>query len=168
MIHPLIDRINNSLVVAILLQTTDIIIERYRNMCANRIIRLFRRIRDKKREEERLKLESRSKMIRKKAGNLVDHEKAKKIKAQEEGEARTSGLMLAPVRALKVLAASAMSIVSPTELVPKKDESKFFNAVLKYQVKTILQIGIVDMHLTLGEHEQRSFEFLQKKNIKYL
>lgn len=77
-------------------------------------------------------------------------------------------MMLAPVKALKALAASAMSIVSPTELVPKKDESKFFNAVLKYQVKTILQIGIVDMHLTLGEHEQRSFEFLQKKNIKYL
>ena len=98
----------------------------------------------------------------------MDLEKTKKAKAQEEGEARASGLMLAPVRALKVLAASAMSIVSPTELVPKKDESKFFNAVLKYQVKTILQIGIVDMHLTLGEHEQRSFEFLQKKNIKYL
>jgi hypothetical protein len=136
-------------------------------MCANRITRLFKRIRDKKREEERKKLESRSK-IRKKANNLVDLEKTKKAKAQEEGEARASGLMLAPVRALKVLAASAMSIVSPTELVPKKDESKFFNAVLKYQVKTILQIGIVDMHLTLGEHEQRSFEFLQKKNIKYL
>lgn len=98
----------------------------------------------------------------------MDLEKTKKAKAQEEVESRASGLMLAPVKALKVLAASAMSIVSPTELVPKKDESKFFNAVLKYQVKTILQIGIVDMHLTLGEHEQRSFEFLQKKNIKYL
>jgi len=127
---------------------------------------LFKRLRDRKREEARKKLDSRSK-IRKKAP-LLEQEKAKKAKAAEDNEGRAVGLMLAPVRALKVLASSAMAVVHPSELVPQKDESKFFNAVLKYQVKTILQVGIVDMHLTLGEHEQRNFEFLQKKNIKFM
>ena len=45
-----------------------------------------------------------------------------------------------------------------TELIPDEDNPRLVNAVLKYQVKTILQEGIVEIKMTLGELEMKSFQ----------
>lgn len=50
-------------------------------------------------------------------------------------------------------------------MIHPKDEGKFVNAVLKYQVKSILQEGVIDLHMTLGELELKSFEHTQN-NLK--
>ena len=51
------------------------------------------------------------------------------------------------------------------QLIKPRDEGKFVNAVLKYQVKSILQEGVIDLHMTLGELELKGFEHTQN-NLK--
>lgn len=68
-----------------------------------------------------------------------------------------------PVETLKGVLRSVVASVREDELIPKKDERKLANAILAYQVKTILQEGIVDLHLTVSEIEAKSFELTQQQ-----
>eukprot|EP01033_Poteriospumella_lacustris_P007676 gene7676-5518_t len=66
-----------------------------------------------------------------------------------------------PAALVSSLLRHTAALVQPDELIPRKDEKKLANAVLSYQVKTILQEGIVDLHLTVGDIETNSFELRQ-------
>ena len=96
---------------------------------------------------------------------------AKRAKVEEEEEEEVdrkkhSRLILklaAPFRALGRVAKKATKQILQTDLIAKEDRKKFSNAVLTYQVKSILQEGIVDINLTIGEAELKAFNGIQTK-----
>lgn len=48
-------------------------------------------------------------------------------------------------------------------MIPPTDEKKFVNAVLTYQVKSILQEGIIDLAISVGEVERKTMESQQRQ-----
>ena len=68
--------------------------------------------------------------------------------------AQTATALMQPIRKAQETVGKISSLFKPQELVPKADEKKFTNAILKYQLKSILQGKVIDL-LTLGWRDVR-------------
>lgn len=66
--------------------------------------------------------------------------------------------LLQPIKAVSgAVAKLRAAVLDSGQLVPEAERPRIINAILRYQVKSILQEGIVDIHVTLGEIETKSF-----------
>mmetsp|Transcript_19600 Transcript_19600/g.42529 ORF Transcript_19600/g.42529 Transcript_19600/m.42529 type:complete len:426 (+) Transcript_19600:2-1279(+) len=72
----------------------------------------------------------------------------------------------APLRVARKMLLGMGHPLGSTELIAEKDKEKLSNSVLKYQVKTILQEGLVGIHLTLGDLEAKIFQHHQTQYEK--
>lgn len=63
-----------------------------------------------------------------------------------------------PIDTVANVANAVKDFIQPEELIPKRDEKRLANAVLKYQIQSVLQEGIIDIHLTCGEIETNTYE----------
>ena len=55
----------------------------------------------------------------------------------------------------------SINIVQGGQLITKDDEPRLTNAILKYHTVSIVQFGIVDLHLTVGDPENQAFTLAQ-------
>mmetsp|Transcript_1317 Transcript_1317/g.1387 ORF Transcript_1317/g.1387 Transcript_1317/m.1387 type:complete len:1578 (-) Transcript_1317:176-4909(-) len=81
----------------------------------------------------------------------------KKVKGAGKGALA----ILQPIVAVAEGVAKIGKVLAGTDLIAPSEEKKFSNAVLKYQVKSILQEGVTELALTLGEHEAKAFQVSQ-------
>lgn len=84
---------------------------------------------------------------------------------EEEVALRKSSRFLSaipnPFRPAARMANAAYKQLIASSLVSAADEPRLFNAVLKYNTKSIVQVGIINMKLTFGDGELKSFEAAQ-------
>ncbi len=131
----------------------------YRNRMARRIQRMYAAFKTLKAKKEAQKA-------------IEDAAAAEEALLEEEANrARTKpppprkGLAAAVVGPLKKFAEVATEVkdtlLGSSQLIPPKEFPKFRNAVLRYQVKGILQKGVVEIQLTMGEVETHAFEATQ-------
>lgn len=125
-------------------------------MYATRIQRAYRRHVQaviKKEEAERRRKE------------LLAQAKEEEIQTRNAKFFAKLGLPNPVVVAKKVSAAASQLAFGEKELIPEDDLPRFQNAILKYQTKSILQEGFVNIHLTVGEGEYTVF-LLEQTQLK--
>jgi hypothetical protein len=142
----------------------------YRNKQANRIRRSFIKYRDK--IHELWKADQLAQGIQYMSSSIHNHiqshypgldgvmttDKSEiSIPILQQAKAIATKAIIAPIETAVTSAIQAVeSIAKPYELIPKRDEKKLVNAVLQYQVKTILQEGIIDLQVTVSEIETKA------------
>lgn len=119
---------------------------RQHNVYASRIQRRFRRF--------KIEIEKYRDAMRKKKQNIeVATVAIKEIKANRRG------LLPRISRSINETFRKLRKVFSvPDDSLPPKEIPRFTNAVLKFQTRSIVQEGIVDIRLTLGESEKINFQ----------
>lgn len=133
----------------------------YRNRMATRIQRRYRKYLVLKRKREAEKAIEDAEAAEEALVAEEANRQRVKTPAARKGVAAT---VLGPLRNAYEAAREVKDmLLGSSQLIPTREIPKFNNAVLRYQVKTILQRGIVEIHLTMGEVEMKSFASTQNQ-----
>ena len=126
------------------------------NRCTKKIqtkFREYKRRKDRKREAAENRRKLRDEVI----------EEIKDIKKQRQG-----GVLPTISRAIADISKVVENLTSfeeEEELIPKQDQPRLVNAILKFQSRSMIMSGIVDIKLTFGE-EERTTEQRLNDNLR--
>lgn len=127
---------------------------------ATKIQRLVRKHLASTREQEDLEAAS---LARSSSSLTLGDNTMNSLSAKKSKPSAILHSLAAPGRALNKQVDRLKSIFKPHDLIPHGEEKKFVNAVLTYQVRSILQEGLIDISITVGDVEEKTMASQQRQ-----